>query len=99
MQRTSRLAGDEKEKTLISWYDDKMKLAAGVTGFLLYGDRNWKTEDMLYYLQGFIMLEYDALIVNWGSKVGIIKVNNKIYFTYLYVHAVMFIVKQYDSLF
>ena len=65
LERTKHIANDEKEKTLIAWFDDKLNLAADTTAYFMFNpEMNWKLEDVAYYLQGYIMLEYDAIIVN-----------------------------------
>lgn len=65
LERTKNIANDEKEKTLIAWFDDKLNLAADTTAYFMFNpDMNWKLEDVAYYLQGYIMLEYDGIIVN-----------------------------------
>lgn len=65
LERTKNIANDEKEKTLIAWFDDKLNLAADTTAYFMFNpEMNWKLEDVAYYLQGYIMLEYDGIIVN-----------------------------------
>ena len=65
LERTKNIANDEKEKTLIAWFDDKLNLAADTTAYFMFRpEMNWKLEDVAYYLQGYIMLEYDGIIVN-----------------------------------
>ena len=65
LERTSMFANNETYKTLIAWFDDKLNLAAETTAQLMFNPTlNWKLEDVAYYLQGYIMLEYDGIIVN-----------------------------------
>jgi hypothetical protein len=65
LERTAMFANNETYKTLIAWFDDKLNLAAETTAQLMFNPTlNWKLEDVAYYLQGYIMLEYDGIIVN-----------------------------------
>lgn len=64
LSRTAKIANDEQYKTLIAWFDDKLNLAASTTAQLAFSDLSWKLEDISFYLQGYIMLEYDGIVVN-----------------------------------
>ena len=55
LDRTKDFADDEQKKTIIAFMDDKLVLVR--TTFLQIGfdpARNWKLEDVAYWLQGYM---------------------------------------------
>ena len=71
LEKTKSFANNETEKTIISWpdswFDDKLNLIANTFSQIAFPG-NFTLEDLAYYLQGYISIEYDGVVANWRSK-------------------------------
>mmetsp|Transcript_63691 Transcript_63691/g.101352 ORF Transcript_63691/g.101352 Transcript_63691/m.101352 type:complete len:545 (-) Transcript_63691:76-1710(-) len=67
VERLANLAEDDRQKMLVEWFDNKLRIAGGIL-LALDAELGWTYEQRTLHMAGFGLTEYEAVVIAWNEK-------------------------------